>query len=104
MEQTKIVICDLDHENIVDEEQVFSAANERFRWLHCKTQDEVIEKCKCAVVLLNQYVKMDAKIFQALPTVKCVIRYGVGYDNCNLADADQYGVQICNIPDYIMNP
>ena len=60
----------------------------------------MIEKCKKAVVLLNQYIKMDKEIFTALPNVKCIVRYGVGYDNINLNDAKKYGVQACNIPDY----
>lgn len=96
----KIIICDLDHKDVEQERQVFGASDYEFKWLHCKTQEEVIEKCKGAVVLLNQYVKMDAKIFEALPTVKCVVRYGVGYDNIDLSDANKYGVQACNIPDY----
>lgn len=82
------------------EKQVFNASGYGFKWLHCKTQEEVIEKCKGAVVLLNQYIKMDANIFEALPTVKCVVRYGVGYDNIDLSAASKYGVQVCNIPDY----
>lgn len=96
----KVIICDLDHKDIVQELEVLNNAGLDVKWLHCKTQDEVIENCKGAVVLLNQYVKMDKKIFEALPTVKCVIRYGVGYDNINLNDARAYGVQACNIPDY----
>ena len=50
--------------------------------------------------MLNQYVRMDEKIFKALPTVKCIVRYGVGVDNVNIDDATKYGVQICNVPDY----
>ena len=100
MSNKKIVICDLDHENVETERAVLEAAGYEFEWLHCKTQEEVIEKCKGAVVLLNQYVKMDRKIFEALPTVKCVVRYGVGVDNINLQDADEFGVQACNVPDY----
>ncbi len=100
MSNKKIVICDLDHEDVEAERRVLEAAGYEFEWLHCKTQEEVIEKCKGAVVLLNQYVKMDRKIFEALPTVKCVVRYGVGVDNINLQDADEFGVQACNVPDY----
>ncbi|MEG1594629.1 MAG: C-terminal binding protein, partial [Oscillibacter sp.] len=40
------------------------------------------------------------KMFKAIPTLKFVVRYGVGVDNVNLEDATKYGVQICNVPDY----
>ena len=100
MSNKKIVICDLDHEDVETERAVLEAAGYEFDWLHCKTQEEVIENCKDAVVLMNQYVRMDRKIFEALPSVKCVVRYGVGVDNINLDDADEFGVQACNVPDY----
>ena len=96
----EIIICDLDHKNIDPETEVFSKAGITVKRLNCKTQREVIENCKNAVVLLNQYVKMDKVIFKALPNLKCVIRYGVGYDNINVNDATAYGVQVCNVPDY----
>lgn len=96
----KAIICDLDHKDINEELKVFRRAGIDVEWLHCKNQDEVIKKCSGAWVLLNQYVRMDKKIFCSLPTVKCIVRYGVGYDNVNLEDAKEYGVQVCNIPDY----
>ena len=96
----KVIICDLDHKDIEPELKVFGDAGLEVKWLRCRSQKEVIEKCKKAVVLLNQYIKMDKEIFTALPNVKCIVRYGVGYDNINLNDAKKYGVQACNIPDY----
>ena len=64
----KVIICDLDHKDVIQEDEVLTAAVYSYKWLHCKTQEEVIESCKGATVLLNQYVKMDKTIFEALPT------------------------------------
>lgn len=100
MNDKKIVICDLDHKDVKPEIEVFGKADYSFDWFHCKTQQEVIDHCQNAVVLLNQYVKMDKVIFEAIPTLKCIVRYGVGFDNINIDDANKYGVQACNIPDY----
>ena len=99
----KIIICDCDHKDVDTEKAVFDAAGMDFRWLHCMSQDEVIEQCQGAVCFLNQYVRMDEKIFKAIPSLRMVVRYGVGVDNVNLADATRYGVQICNVPDYGTN-
>lgn len=99
----KIIICDCDHKDVDTEKVVFDAAGMDFRWLHCMSQDEVIEQCQGAVCFLNQYVRMDEKIFKAIPSLRMVVRYGVGVDNVNLADATRYGVQICNVPDYGTN-
>lgn len=100
MSKSEVIICDLDHKHIDEEKAVFESAGIDVEWLHCKDQDEVIANCRGAKVLLNQYVHMDKKIFEALPTVKCIVRYGVGFDNVNLEDATKYGVQVCNVPDY----
>ena len=59
----KIVICDLDHKDIAPEMAVLDKAGYEYKWLKCQSQEEVIEKCKGATVLLNQYVRMDEKIF-----------------------------------------
>lgn len=100
MLNAEVIICDCDHKNINQEDEVFRKEGIEVKWLKCMTQDEVIANCKGAKVLLNQYVLMDEKIFKALPTVKCIVRYGVGVDNVNIDDANKYGVQICNVPDY----
>lgn len=99
----KIYICDCDHSNIDQEKAVFESAGVEYRWLHCKSQEEVIAQCQGVDALLNQYVLMDKKIFESIPSLKCVVRYGVGYDNINIEDATRYGVQVCNIPDYGVN-
>lgn len=103
MENSKIIICDCDHKDVNDEKAVFDAAGMGFQWLQCAAQEDVIEQCRGAVCFLNQYVRMDRKIFRAIPTLKCIVRYGVGVDNVNLSDASAYGVQVCNVPDYGTN-
>lgn len=104
MEQNpKIIICDCDHNNVDMEKSVFDKAGCGFKWLHCHTEDEVIKECQGAVCFLNQYAPMNEKVFKGVPSLKMIVRYGVGVDNVNLEDADKYGVQICNVPDYGMN-
>lgn len=103
MENPKIIICDCDHKDVNNEKAVFDAAGMEFKWLQCTTQEAVIEQCQGAVCFLNQYVRMDRKIFEAIPTLKCIVRYGVGVDNVNLKDATEFGVQVCSVPDYGTN-
>lgn len=99
----KIIICDCDHQDVDTEKAVFERAGLAYRWHHCMTQRQVIDECQGAVAFLNQYVRMDRVIFEAIPTLKCVVRYGVGVDNVDLDDATAYGVQVCNVPDYGTN-
>lgn len=104
MEQNpKILICDCDHKSVDAERAVFEDAGVDFKWLHCRTEEEVIAQCQGAVCLLNQYAPMNEKVFSALPSLKMIARYGVGVDTVKLADATKYGIQVCNVPDYGMN-
>jgi D-3-phosphoglycerate dehydrogenase len=97
----KIIITDCDHKNIDIETEILNAAGLPFQLLQCKTEDDLIDKCKGANILINQYAPITAKVMKALlPELKQVVRYGVGVNNVDVAAATQLGVQICNVPDY----
>ncbi len=97
----RVVWTDCDHESLAEEENVLKAAGiNDFKVEQCKTEQDVVEKCKGAVVLLNQYTPLGEFAFKNLPEVKCVVRYGVGVDNVDLKAASKYGVHVCNVPDY----
>lgn len=99
----RIFISDCDHGNVDMEKSVFDKIGETFEWKDCHSAKDVIEQCQSAVVLINQYAPLNRSVFEAIPTLKCIIRYGVGVDNVNLEDATTCGVQVCNVPDYGMN-
>lgn len=96
----KIYITDCDMSNIDPEIKVFKETGFDYEWLNCKTEEEIIDQCKDAVAVLNQYTHMGEKVFKALPNLKMIVRYGVGVDNIDIKAATKYGVQVCNVPDY----
>lgn len=66
----------------------------------CRTAADVIAQCGDAVALLNQYAPITREVFAALPNLKLVVRYGVGYDSVDVAAATEHGVMVVNVPDY----
>jgi D-3-phosphoglycerate dehydrogenase len=66
----------------------------------CRTEADVISRCGDAVVLLVQWAPITRKVLEALPRVRCVVRYGVGVDNIDLIAAKSLGVTVANVPDY----
>jgi len=66
----------------------------------CKTAADVIAQCADAEALLNQYAPLTRDVFAALPNLKMVVRYGVGYDSVDVAAATEHGVMVVNVPDY----
>ena len=51
-------------------------------------------------VLLVWHQHVDASFIDGFPRLKAVIRYGVGYDNLDLAELKRRGIYACNTPDY----
>jgi phosphoglycerate dehydrogenase-like enzyme len=51
-------------------------------------------------VLLVWHHRIDAAYIDALPRLKGVVRYGVGYDNVDIRYAHDRGIVVCNTPDY----
>jgi len=102
MNQKLVAITDCDHEDINVEMGVLTAAGLEAPWLHCKTEDDLIRDCKGFKSVINQYAPFTEKVFEMLPDLKVIVRYGVGVDNIDLAAATKHGVQVCNVPDYGM--
>jgi len=51
-------------------------------------------------VLLVWRKQIDAEFMDRFPNLKAVIRYGVGIENVQLAEAKRRGIAVCNTPDY----
>jgi lactate dehydrogenase-like 2-hydroxyacid dehydrogenase len=47
--------------------------------------------------------KIDAEVFEAVPTAKIFANYAVGFDNFNLADAAAHNVLLSNTPGVLTN-
>lgn len=97
-----VAITDCDHDSIEVEAGVLKAAGLEAPWLHCKTEDDLIRECAGFKSVINQYARFTERVFDNLPDLKVIVRYGVGVDNVDLAAATRHGVKVCNVPDYGM--
>jgi D-3-phosphoglycerate dehydrogenase len=94
------VVCGLDHVSLTEEEEVFARAGVRLQTVVARTDVEYLERCADADALLIQYGDLSRRVFEGLPRVRVVVRYGVGVDGIDLAAATDHGVPIVNVPDY----
>ena len=67
---------------------------------NCRTEDDIIERCPDADVLLVQWAPVTRRVLESMPKVRCIVRYGVGVNNFDLAAAHDLGVTAANVPDY----
>jgi len=100
MINNKIVITDCDHPSVQIERDILEQRGFTVVLEQCRTEEEVIEKCRDAAGLINQYAPLTGKVFRELASCKVIVRYGVGVDNVDLNAASEYGIQVCNVPDY----
>lgn len=63
-------------------------------------EDEVLEAIRDAEVVLFTATKMNERVINSLEKCKLIIRYGIGYDNVDIAAARAKGIYVCNAPNY----
>ena len=95
-----VLITDFDFPDVALELKLFSDAGLKVTTAQCKTEAQLIEAGKNADAFLLQYAPANKAVFQALPNLKIVSRYGAGFDTINTDDAQACGVWVGNSPDY----
>ncbi|MBM4405596.1 MAG: C-terminal binding protein [Chloroflexi bacterium] len=66
----------------------------------CASDADLIELAKDAHIILNGLVPITRKAMENLPKTIAVARYGVGYDNVDIAAATEHGIAVIYVPDY----
>jgi D-3-phosphoglycerate dehydrogenase len=97
-----VLITDHVFPSIELQRKVIEAAGFRLEAVNpiCKSEQEVIERCGTADVLLVQWAPITRRVLEALPNVKGVVRYGIGVDNIDVQGAKQLGRMVSNVPNY----
>lgn len=96
----KIVITDYEFEDARYEQNAILDNDIELVAKHCKTEEDVIEACKDADALINQYAPITETVIQKLDKCKVIARYGVGVDTIDIEAATKKGICVANVPDY----
>lgn len=96
----KVYVTDYEYASLDEEKEELEKYGIELIAKQCKTEDDIVRECKDADGLLNQYAPIGRKVIEALPNLKVVARYGVGFNTVDLAAATEYGVCVINVPDY----
>jgi len=65
-----------------------------------RTEEEVISACRGADALIVGFAPVTARVLDALPGLKGIVRYGIGCDTIDLPAAAARGLPVANVPDY----
>jgi len=69
----------------------------------CTTEDEVIQRCNEADVLLVQWAPITRRVLGSLSRLKGVVRYGIGVNNIDLEAASDLRIGVANVPTYCLD-
>src|SRR3984885_1593260 len=100
MSELRVAITDYTFPDLIPEEAAARTAGAQFIPKHCRSSEEVEAAVVGANVAVVQFAQFTAKAAAALAPGATVIRYGVGYDNIDMAGAKAAGVQVGFVPDY----
>ena len=96
----KFLITDYDFPDVDLELGLLREAGMEVATAQCKTEADVIAAAKDCDGLLVQYAPINETVFEALPNVRIVSRFGAGFDTVDTDDARAAGVWVANSPDY----
>lgn len=100
MAKFKVVMTDDRHKTYEEEKQVLESIGAEVVIANLNTLQEVIDECKDADGVMCNLAPMPAEVIEKLEKCKVISRYGVGYDNVDVAACTKKGIYLANVPDY----
>ncbi len=96
----KVLITDRRHRSITQERAILEPLGVEIVDHFCTNEDELIQYGQGAIGFLVSYANITRRVMEALPDLKIVVKYGVGYDNFDTQAAAELGIYTVNVPDY----
>ena len=104
MSQYTVIVTDHVFQSFEVETEILAAVGAQLEVLQCKSAAELVPQVAGAHGLLNTYLPgIGAPVFDAAPELKAVVRYGIGLDTIDIAEATKRGIAVANVPDYCIN-
>jgi len=102
MPKHNVVVVSLGYESYETEREILRAVDAGLVLAprDCLTENEVIAAAKGADAILVREAPVSARVIDALPRCRAIVRYGVGVDNIDLEHARQRRIYVANVPGY----
>ena len=104
MGMLKVIVTDHVFQDFDQEREILGGVGAELEVQTCTTVDELIPHLAGVHGILNTYLPgIDARVFDAAPDVKAVVRYGIGIDTIDIREATVRGIVVANVPDYCVD-
>lgn len=97
---TRVVVTDYTFPDLAQEEAAARAGGAEFAAFQCRSAADVAQAVAGADVAVVQFAPFGPDAAAAVKPGAVVIRYGVGYNNIDLAAATAHGLRVGYVPDY----
>lgn len=96
----RVVSIDADRYPPALEPAILAEAGAELIPLKCRSESEIIAAGLQADAVLVALSKISRQAIASWEKVKVIVRYGVGFDNVDIAAATEFGIPVANVPDY----
>lgn len=96
----RVVVTDATFPTVEKEEAAARAAGATFERHACRTAEEVAAAVRGADVAVVQFAPLTRDAIAGMAPGATAIRYGVGYNNLDVAALNDHGVKAAYVPDY----
>lgn len=102
MQDAYIAVIDAGYSSYAFEKDLFEKHGYRFDVFSGEPHDGEgrLRFAADAVGLLVRWTPVNEAFLSRLPLLKAIVRYGVGYDNIDLAAAGQHHIRVANVQSY----
>jgi D-3-phosphoglycerate dehydrogenase len=102
MKNGKIAVIDSGYDSYVYEEELFTEAGYEIEIFPGKRHEREGKKqlAKEAKGLFVRWTEINDDFLQAIPQLRAIVRYGVGYDNVDVESATRHHVRVANVQGY----
>jgi len=101
----RVLVTDTDMPSFEIEEEVLRPL-EATVWLAPASDEETLvrEAAKADAIMVG-YAPVREPVIAAAAKAGCraIVRYGIGYDNVDIAAAERHGIPVANVPDYCLD-
>ena len=100
----KYLVCVSDerHASYEIERSILKKIDAELKLCCCESAEDIAEQCAQADAILLDLAPMSDKAIAGLKKCKVISRYGVGFENVDIAAASAVHIQVTNVPDYCM--
>jgi D-3-phosphoglycerate dehydrogenase len=103
MPRFTVAITDNTFAPIDPEKRIIGAIDGEVRFGHALTEEAVLELAQGCDAIICDGAPITRRVLSALPRVRVVSEYGIGYDNIDVAAATDLGVWVTNVPGFCTN-